>query len=377
MQYFRYIFFFILFSVTAFSQTLSDKAQISLLTCGPGNEMYSIYGHTAIRVHDPVTFTDIVYNYGTFDFDTPNFYLKFVKGDMMYMLSSDSYYDFINTYRYYDRDVYEQVLNLTQVQKQQFATQLASDIQSDKRYYQYKFIDRNCTTMAAEKIEAAMGSGLNTDIKDKGLTYREILYTYLQDNHFYENLGINLIFGAKTDKDSDTIFLPLELLESIQKTNINNKPLTNATATVYKSTGAANEKSPVNNFYIYLLIIVSLIAFSGRRPVYVSLLVIFGLLGVFFTTVGFYSFHLEISQNYNALLLNPLYLIVIYFLVTQKSKLAMYTIYICLLCLAVYIILMLNKPHLLMVLPLVILNAILLIRLLRQNTAYLLKHSKI
>jgi hypothetical protein len=115
---FTFLFIFLSSTNKTFAQQLSDKAFISLLTCGPGDELYSVFGHTAIRVNDPATGIDIVYNYGTFDFAAPNFYLKFVKGDLQYFVSVSSYRDFVYTYQYYDRDVYEQVLNLTPQQEQ-------------------------------------------------------------------------------------------------------------------------------------------------------------------------------------------------------------------------------------------------------------------
>ena len=58
--------------------TLSDKAEISVLTCSPGKELYSLFGHTAIRVHDPEQDLDVVFNYGTFDFDTPTPAIGFI-----------------------------------------------------------------------------------------------------------------------------------------------------------------------------------------------------------------------------------------------------------------------------------------------------------
>ncbi|PZR20098.1 MAG: hypothetical protein DI539_11760, partial [Flavobacterium psychrophilum] len=99
------LLFTLLVTVKTFAQVpLSDKAGITLLTCGPGKELYSVFGHTAIRVYDPATRFDVVYNFGTFDFDTPNFYPKFVKGDLQYFASASSYEDFVYTYQYYNRD---------------------------------------------------------------------------------------------------------------------------------------------------------------------------------------------------------------------------------------------------------------------------------
>ena len=364
MRFFKFTVFFILlsYSFNGSTQTLSNKVTISLLTCGPGNELYSVYGHTALRVHDPLTYTDVVYNYGTFDFDTPNFYLKFVKGDLQYMLSTSSYADFIETYEYFDRDVYEQVLNLTYTQKQDIANRLKETLASEKRFYMYKFIDRNCTTMAGNDTEAAIAIPISHDVADKGRTYRDILYGY-QEGLFFENLGINLIFGYSTDKTLDKLFLPLQLMEGVSKTNVNGQPLALKTATIYKSTGSLDKSSLFNNFYFFAMVLLIVTAFSGKRIVQVSFLVIFGLLGIFFTTVGFYSFHAEISQNYNALLINPLYLVLLFFMVKDNTKWVIRIVYICLASILVYLLVMLNKPHLFMVLPIVVLAMVTLIRI--------------
>src|SRR3982751_2050087 len=103
--------------------------RISLLTCAPGQELYSTFGHTAIRITDSVTRTDIVYNYGTFDFDDPNFYMKFVRGKLDYFLSADQFPDFMYEYEETQRSVAEQVLNLNCAQKQQIIQALATNMQ--------------------------------------------------------------------------------------------------------------------------------------------------------------------------------------------------------------------------------------------------------
>src|SRR6478736_8425500 len=112
------IFTFLFFFFNTFGQqnTLSKDATISILTCDSGNELYSLFGHTGIRVSDPVNSIDIVYNYGAFDFSTPNFYLKFTKGDLQYFITTSTYDEFVAEYRYFQRGVYEQKLNLNAVQ---------------------------------------------------------------------------------------------------------------------------------------------------------------------------------------------------------------------------------------------------------------------
>ncbi|MEL1243399.1 DUF4105 domain-containing protein [Flavobacterium sp. DGU11] len=353
----------------AFAQNrLSDDAKITLLTCGPGDELYSVFGHTAIRILDPVTGIDVVCNYGTFDFDTPNFYLKFIKGDLQYMLSTSSYEDFVYTYKYYNRDVFEQELNLTTAQKQQIATELQETLQSDRRYYTYKFIDRNCTTMAGDLISKYSSDKISMENSDKGKTNRRIIFERL-NNSFYESLGINLLFGYKTDREMDRLFLPDQLMQGLANTKTATGHLAQPTITIYKST-AEQRISVWNNFYTYAALCLLLMVGASRKIlVRRSYLAITGLLGVLFCFMGMISLHSELMQNYNALLFNPFFLMLLLFIFTKKQKAATATAYVCLACIAVYFVLLINKPHLIMMLPLVAVTIVVLLRILKDNKA--------
>lgn len=353
-------------SAKTFAQTqLSDQANVSLLTCGPGDEMYSVFGHTAIRVYDPATRFDVVYNFGSFDFDTPNFYGKFVKGDLQYFVTTGSYEDFVYTYVYYKRDVFEQVLNLTTAQKQNIANELNTIILSDKRFYTYQFIHRNCTTMVADIINNHINPKISLENTNKGKTYREILFDALK-GHYYENLGISLVFGHKTDEIAQKLFLPNELMEGISNTKTAIGPLAKATLTVNKVSEEKNT-SLWNNIYTLSTFCLLLMVFSKKKAVQRTFLAIFGLLGVFFCFVSFYSSHPELKLNYNMLLINPLFLLLLYFISRNKTKAILTTSYISLACIAAYIIMMLNKPHLLLVLPLITLTTVILLRIVFSN----------
>jgi len=364
--------FFLSFFKTSAQATLSDDATVSLLTCGPGDELYSVFGHTAIRVYDPPHGIDVVYNYGTFDFNAPNFYLKFVKGDLQYFVSASSYQDFVYTYQYYNRDVFEQRLNLSPQQKQDIANDLSTTLTSDKRFYTYKYFDRNCTTMVADILNGHIPGKISIKNNDEGKTYRKIVIEYL-DNSFYENLGISLIFGHKTDRDMERLFLPQQLLEGVNNTKINSVPLSQPVLTVFKST-AKEQTSLWNNYYTYAAACLLLMIASRNKVVNRSLLAIFGLLGVFFTFVGLYSYHVEISQNYNALLINPFYLLLLYFIFTNNRRAGKTISYICFVCLIAYVIFMFNKPHLVIVLPLIVLITVLLLRIIFVHFKNRLNH---
>lgn len=344
---------------------LSSDAKITLLTCGPGDELYSVFGHTAIRVADPQTGMDTVYNFGTFDFGAPNFYLRFVKGDLQYYVSVSSYKEFVYQYVYFDRDVFEQELNLTATQKQEIADELNDILLSDRKFYTYKFIDRNCTTMVEDILNKSLPEKISNKNGDNGKTNREIIYSYLH-NHFYENLGINLMFGYNTDKYPEKPFLPKQLMDGVSASKNGSKPLAISTTTVYER--KETPSSPWwNSFFTYLAALILIAVGCVNKIVRQTYMAIAGLLGVFFLTVGLFSFHDEISLNYNALLINPIFLLILFFDIVKKRQALKVAIYACLVFHIIYLFLMFDKPHLLMVLPIGFLHGFIFWKLMREE----------
>ena len=283
-------------------------------------------------------------------------------------ISVSAYEEFIYTYKYYNRDVFEQVLNLNHTQEQEIADELAKTLLSDKRFYTYKFIDRNCTTMVADIIAKYTGS-ISLENADSGKTYREIIYSYLKDGHFYENLGINLMFGAKTDKMLSKLFLPKELMEGVSNTRIPAGLLAGPAQTINKKENNDEPFSFWNSYYSFAIAMLILLALSGKKLLQKSALAIGGLLGIFFCVIGFYSLHLELLQNYNALLFNPLFLVLLYFVFTNNRKWIKIAVYANLACFVLYLALVFNKPHLLMMLPFMALFTAVLLRILKQQPA--------
>lgn len=153
--------FLILYGLTAAPQnnaggTTMDSCslEISLLTCAPGTDLYSIFGHTGIRVRDERRGMDIVYNYGTFDDSDPMFYLKFMRGIMRYSLSVQTYEGFMQEYEEEHRGVVAQILNLSCQEKNNLYEALRQNTLEENRYYDYHFHTDNCTTRAARIIES-------------------------------------------------------------------------------------------------------------------------------------------------------------------------------------------------------------------------------
>lgn len=360
---------FLLFPILCWSQMtpLSENAKVSILTCGRGDELYTTFGHTAIRVQDTINQLDIVYNYGMFDFRTPNFYLKFVKGDLQYFVAACSFPDFLMEYQMTEREVIEQTLALPPTKVQELFETLNASLYNEDRYYTYKFIDRNCTTMVYEKINTILGQPLLKKVDDTSISYRQLLYPYF-DNHFYFKLGINIIFGAKTDAAAEKMFLPVELQHSLDQTKWQGKPLVQSQKKWVEGKPLQTVFSFINSIWFLTLILLA-IALSRKTYVYGMYWVICGALGTFLCLVGLYSQHEEVLWNYNALLFNPLYLLLPFL---KNGRLRSQLIIAGLVSLLVYAALLFNKPHLVLMLPFIGAQVFMLRHMIRNERNHLL-----
>lgn len=362
-------FFFTLLicSINSFGQNilLSKNARVSVITCDTGNESYSLFGHTAIRISDIDNNLDLVYNYGAFDFSTPNFVAKFSKGDLLYFAIAHSFSDFMNQYTYEKRSVFEQELLIPAAYKQQLFDNLNQVLASEEKYYTYKFIDRNCTSMVVEILNKTLKSNIITKKEDTDKTYRSILFPYF-DNSFYQKLGTSIIFGTKVDDYGTRIFLPLELHKSLQKTQFNNHSLSKESKTLLDFE-KETPSSWWDNIYTFIFLL-GLIVILNKKSIDLFYLSIMGLLGLFFGFMGFYSFHQELAYNYNILLFNPFLLVLLFFLYAKNKKWIINLAALNIFLLFVYILFMLNKVHLWIVLPLILTNMILLVKIIFQNS---------
>ena len=336
--------------VSAQLAPLSPKATVSVLTCATGNESYSLFGHTAVRIADPEQFLDIVYNYGAFDFSTPNFVAKFAKGDLQYFVVADSFSEFIGRYQYEGRSVYEQKLRLSLPLKQQLFDQLNKTLQSEERFYTYKFIDRNCTTMVVDLLNQTIGTKAITKKDATKKTYREVLFPYFK-NHFYEQLGTSSIFGTKVDQKATTLFLPFDLLESLKITKYKNEPLSEPVVSLL-TVAPTTPHSWWNNAYTYGAFLL-LLVFWKKRSVGLLFLTVMGILGLFFLFMGWYSLHPELANNYNVLLFNPTLLVLVFFVLQKNIKAIKWISYVNWGCFLLYTIVLINKAPFWFLLPLI------------------------
>lgn len=284
-------------------QILTENAEISVLTCGTANEMYTLFGHTALRVKDNDQNLDVVYNWGMFDFKTPNFLTKFIKGNLLYYLDVDRFDDFLYAYTNDNREVFEQQLDLSYDQKLKVWNEINRQLKSDERFYTYGFIRNNCTTKVVDVINKVIDKPLAVDFPSNNHSYRYILNDGLE-NHYFEKLGINLLFSYPTNKKSDLIFLPLKFKDGIafNKSILKSEKKLN---TVNKK----EEKFSFNSIYtLWIIVIVFALGILNEkaRLLYFGFTAIFGL---FLLAVSLYTNHAELHFNALTLFYNPLFFV--------------------------------------------------------------------
>ena len=353
------------FPLFAQDPILSNNAKISVITCDVGNESYSLFGHTALRIQDTINKLDVVYNYGAFDFETPNFVTKFAKGDLQYFAVANTYSNFISEYLYLKRSVFEQELNISTALKQQLFENLNASLRSGDSHYTYKFIDKNCTSMLIDIINKTLGSAIIIKRENTAVSFRSILYPYF-DNHFYEQLGTSIIFGTKVDQAGKHLFLPFELMKSLETTQYSGKLLAKKTTKLVDEKYIAID-SWWNNWYSYLAVL-ALIIVLNLGLLNQCYFWILGAIGILFLFLGFYSQHLELANNYNVLLFNPALIALAVVLKNKKQlKLSTNLAYFNLGSLLVYLLILSNKVHLVIVLPLILTNLYLLIKIVLKN----------
>ncbi|MCC9135708.1 DUF4105 domain-containing protein [Pontibacter silvestris] len=310
---------------------LSPAARISLITCSSGNELYAVFGHSAVRVKDPVTGMDIVFNYGTFDFNEPNFYLKFARGKLNYKLSAAYFRDFVYSYTMENRSVYEQDLNLTPEQREQYWQFLTNNYLPANRFYLYDFFFDNCATRIRDGVEATFPGKVKFNIShfDKDMTFRNLIDLYLPPQP-WGDFGIDLALGAPIDREAtpyEYMFLPDYLSKGFANATIEQNgstvPLTGKVRVVFERdpelTVPDTFFTPVVLCWVIfaLVLAVTLLDLSKRRRSRTSDLtfyLIIGLLGIILLLLWTATDHQATANNYNLLWAIPTHIVVAVYL---------------------------------------------------------------
>ncbi|MDO4185218.1 MAG: DUF4105 domain-containing protein [Bacteroidales bacterium] len=319
----------------------SDSLRVSLLTCGPGQEVYNLFGHSAIRVKNEATGVDYVFNYGIFSFNTPNFVLRFCLGQTDYQLGVQYYDDFVWNYQMQGRFVHEQVLNLTEQEKLQLVAALEENYLPENRIYRYNYFYDNCATRPRDMVERAINGEVryteDMDTPQKALTYRGLVHEYTTKQP-WSRFGIDLLLGSEADKPISrraSMFVPFYLEEyfhTAQKADLQGRNSgliaeeLEITAQDESDWASPTPLTPMRVFLLLFILVAALTAWGikqGRSLWGLDLLVfaIAGIAGCIIAFMVLFSEHPAVSPNYLLLLLHPLHLIFLYHIVKRVKKL--------------------------------------------------------
>jgi hypothetical protein len=312
--------------------------EISLLTCTPGEELYSTFGHSAFRVQDKLNQTDIVFNYGTFDFYDPAFYQKFVKGKLIYFVSIDSLSSFLLEYKYFNRGITEQVLNLSCTEKQNLLTALYENAKEENKFYRYDFNYDNCTTRLRDMVEKTKGQPLQTKniLPHPKTTFRNLIHEYLnRGGQHWSKLGIDILLGSPLDKkvtNREAMFLPDYLMMAFDSASYNQQPLVSAKKTLldaYEIKKTNGLFTPLVIFSLLFVLIAALSLYkkaSGFLKIFDFIFfLLLGLLGVLLVFMWTGTDHAMCKKNFNLLWALPTHLIIPVMIFSKKEWVRKYS----------------------------------------------------
>ena len=354
-------------AATAFAQD-SSHIRISLLTCTPGEELYSIFGHSAIRIVDSSRISetdpieDLVYNYGTFNFDDEGFYLKFIQGKLLYYVSlqkfkdDNNFYGFESSYKMENRNITEQVLDLSAQEKIAIQHRLNENLKEENKYYKYDFFLDNCTTRLRDIIVAAKNPNpILPGVMPMNTTFRNAIHQYLdRGRQYWSKLGIDILLGAPTDavmSSSQQQFLPDNLMNALDSTR--NVPIVKTSSILY------NLPQPMHHFswftplvfFSSLLLLFIAISSSKNRNIQLlltgldgSLFFITGILGIVLIFMMTATDHSMTKSNYNILWALPTHAIISFFISSKKKVVKTYFL-VTAVCMAVLLLLWFFLPQ--------------------------------
>ena len=308
---------------------------VYLLTCGTGTEIYSIYGHSALRVVYAENKRDLVYNWGVFDFDTPNFAWKFAKGKLDYMLAVEPMKDFLQVYIYEKRYVQCQKLNLSADETSRLIALINENLRPENIKYRYDFLYDDCSTRIRDLIEKSVGRKLlyPPESEAKPPSFRAMVGKY-QVPLPWLNFGINLLLGSRTDKGAsfrDRMFLPIDLQKELSEAVINRDgkmiPLLQNPDLILDFDPPVVKQQfltmPAFVFTLFLIIVLIISSLVKNRKLIrlidIAIFLAFSTVAVLMIFFNFFTDHLQLRWNLNIIWLNPIIIICLILMILKKE----------------------------------------------------------
>lgn len=306
----------------------------SLLTCEPGTEVYQLFGHTALRMRDAETGRDLVFNYGMFSFDTPNFRWRFTRGETDYSLGVTPLEFFEYEYAMRGSDVTEQVLNLLPEESLKLGDLLFENYRPENRVYRYNYFYDNCTTRARDMIEKAVGGlVVYPAAVDGERSLRDILHEFARG---WNRLGIDMLIGREADMPAsgrDQMFAPLYFMNDLStamvvRDGVSSPLVSSEDKLVVAPVELDDSDFPItpamaSAFLLLLCLSVLHMAFHHGWPLWpwdTFLMLLQGLAGLIIAFLVFFSVHPAVDSNVLVWFFNPLPLLALPFVVYNDIR---------------------------------------------------------
>lgn len=320
----------IFFSFSSFSQDDSCNLKISLLTCGPGEDLYSIWGHSAIRVKVTNPRTDVIFNYGTFEFEDPDFYTKFTMGKLLYYVSVEDFDRFMYSYQLENRSVIEQELRLTCEEKQKLFNALRTNAREENKFYKYQFLFDNCSTRLRDIVVNNNDDSISFKriIPAEAPTFRNMIHVNLdQSKQYWSKFGIDLALASRIDRkveNAEAMFLPDYLMmgfdSSVSKDGslVLNKKMILRHADIVQNNDSVITPIIVTVAILLLGIVLLFTKTQKIANVFdITYFLLLGLMGSFMLFMWFGTDHDLCRDNYNLLWALPTHVVGVFFV--QKN----------------------------------------------------------
>lgn len=322
-------------TIAAAAPIQTDSIQFSLITCAPGEKIYTLFGHTAIRYQNFSKDIDDVFNYGLFSFSTPNFIWRFVKGETDYRLGviENDYFEL--EYKYERRTVWQQTLNLTTEEKSLLLELLLINRRSENSVYRYNFLYDNCATRPRDKIEEAISGEIIYQTTDRKTTFREIIHQATQ-GYPWERFGMDFCLGVKADRlitYREEMFAPLLLMNAFANATVTNKQgeerqLVSTTTEIITGEERGKKTVPLTPIHTFLLLFILITATTiygirNKKTLWgldVFLFTTAGLAGCVIAFLTGFSEHPAVSPNYLIFIFHPLHLLLLPFFIYKERK---------------------------------------------------------
>jgi hypothetical protein len=338
----RTVTLFILFLILSFrlsAQADSCHLRVSLLTCGPGDELYSVFGHSALRVTDNRTNSDVIFNYGTFDFADPEFYSKFVKGKLLYYVSVEQFNSFMYAYQMENRYVIEQVLNLTCAEKQNLSEALRVNALDQNKYYKYEFLFDNCSTRLRDIVARNTRDEVHYKriIAEPAPTFRNMLHEYLfPAGKYWSAFGIDLLLASRIDrkvKNEEAMFLPDYLAKGFDSAWMHSRGLVLSKELILPSSEENRSGFSITPMMVNVVLLLAGIALSFTKntrsqkilPVFDGFLFfVLGAMGCLMLFMWYGTEHELCRNNYNLYWALPTHIVAAFFVNRTSSLIRKY-----------------------------------------------------